>query len=453
MPADIRPPNVLVILPHDLGTCLNCYGQEVVTSPNLDRLAGQGARLVNFFATAPECTPSRAGLFTGQYTHQNGLMGLCHRGWSFKRNVRHLAQALQNRGYGTYLFGMQHETQDDPTWLGYQHIDRDPCQLSGPVSERVCRFLQQPNLGQPWLVHAGFIDVHRSMGWPAGSDFDPAAIVLPGYLPDTKEVRAEFCRYYQAIKNMDAAVGRMVDQLDTAGQAENTLVVFVSDHGSPFPGAKSTLYDAGLRVACVVRWPGHIAPRQAPANLLSNIDLYPTILEACDAPIPPNIAGRSFLPLLCGRPYAQRDCVFGTFYYDAAYDPMYCVRTERFKYIRSFAPTFAQVPNLPPQMAAPRHTGRWIRGGDTDVQRSAAWEAMHGVDGCVPPEELYDLEQDPQEQRNLVGMSNYEAVLVEMRGRLREMMRTTESPLSTGHIPPSLSSSGNRPIRLSGNRE
>ena len=115
-------PNVIIMIPHDLGVCLGCYGNAGVRTPHIDRLAHEGVTLTNHFAAAPECTPSRANMFTGLQTHQTGLMGLCHRGWEFDDDAVHLAQHLRNGGYETHLFGNQHETQGDPARLGYEHV-------------------------------------------------------------------------------------------------------------------------------------------------------------------------------------------------------------------------------------------------------------------------------------------------------------------------------------------
>ena len=441
-------PNVLVVIPHDLGVCLGCYGYPSVRTPRLDAFAGGGVRLAQHFAAAPECTPSRASMFTGLQTHQTGLMGLCHRGWEFDAEAVHLAQYLQRGGYATHLFGQQHETGGDPARLGYDHCHAQDDHMSAAVSGAVVSFLErQPARGaQPWFAHVGFIDPHRASRWPDDSSFDPDTIEVPPYLPDSPAVRDELARYYQAIEYMDNAVGCILDALRASPAYEQTLVIFTADHGSPFPRAKSTFYDPGIRTPLICQWPGRIEPGTVHTPLISNLDLCPTVLEACGQLVPQGLAGRSYWPLLCGRDYRQRDAVDGVLYYDATYDPMAYVRTERFKYIHSFVVTAADARGADPAVLARHDMGTWIRAGDTDVQRSAAWQAIPGPHDPVPVEELYDLQRDPLEQTNVATDPDYAAAVDQMRARLTTMLRETNSPLLNGHVSPDRSRTGNQPV-------
>ena len=184
-------------------------------------------------------------------------------------------------------------------------------------------------------------------------------------------------------------------------------------------------------------------------ELLSNIDFTPTMLEVVGAPIPQDIEGRSFAPLLTDRPYTSRDAVYGALYYDAFYDPIHCVRTNRYKYIRSFAVTPEDSSGADPEVLAKHHTGVWIRADDSDGQNSDTWRALAGQRWPVPPpEELYDLAVDSLEEHNLFSESPGDTIVrrvsEEMRQRMREMMERTHSPLLTGHVSPDLSATRNR---------
>ena len=430
-------PNVLVFVLHDLGDHLGCYGHQTVKSPFVDGLARKGVRFGNYFTAAPECTPSRAGMLTGLYTHQTGLMGLCHRGWELRPDAKHLAQYLAEGGYRTLLFGFQHETGGPPGGLGYQQA------LSQEDKGAGAEFLSGDAAREgPWFAHVGFSDVHRP--WREESTFDPDGIEVPPYLPDNLAVRRDLTHFHQNILETDAAVGSVLDSLESSGLAERTVAVFTTDHGCPFPRAKSTFYDPGMRIPLVVQWPGRFEGGLVHQALLSNLDFTPTVLELCRCPVPEGLAGQSFLPLLVGEPFEGREAVYGALYYDAFYDPMHCVRTHTHKYIRSFAVTPEDARGADPEALAKHKTGTWIRADDSDVQRSLAWESMVGEHDRPPPEELYDLRADPLERNNLAEDRSMREMLEGMRARMHQMMQETSSPLLSGHVSPELSRTRNQ---------
>jgi len=450
MPGNEPRPNVLMFIPHDLGDHLRCYGHRSVRSPNLDRLAETGVRFTNCFTAAPECTPSRAGLYTGRYTHQTGLMGLCHRGWEFNPDVKHLAHRLWEAGYETCLFGHQHETGRSPERLGYNHIMAQQTMHSCfELCEAAARWIEHSaqQLSKPWFACVGFLDTHRP--WRPSVDFDPDGVEVPPYLPDTPEVRADLAELYQAVFDMDTAIGRVLEALENSSLEDRTVVVYTVDHGIPFPRAKSTYYDPGIHVPMILRQPGRFEGGKVHDALLSNLDFTPTILEMCGAPEPEELEGRSFLPLLEGRPYQEREAVYGALYYDAFYDPIHCVRTRTHKYIRSFAVTPEDAAGADADVLARHETGVWIRADDSDVQRSPTWQVIRkrGPFQRPPREELYDLTTDPAEKNNMAEDAACADVLASLRAKLHEMMVRTKSPLLTGHVPPDLSITRNRPMR------
>jgi arylsulfatase A-like enzyme len=208
---------------------------------------------------------------------------------------------------------------------------------------------------------------------------------------------------------MDDWVGRILDALDRSGLAGDTLFIFTTDHGAAFPRAKSTLYDPGIGTALVMRFPEDAGVEPGRRDeLLSNIDLVPTLLEMVGAPVPDEIQGRSFRPLLTGGGYEPRKEVFSEKSFHDVYDPMRSIRTRRFKYIRSFA----EIKNLPLP---------------TDIERSIASNELR-ADALLPrpPEELYDLPNDPAEERNLAGDPAHKLVKDELAGRLEEWMKATD---------------------------
>lgn len=448
MPGTPRP-NIILFVTHDLGDRLGCYGCSSVRTPHLDRLAETGVRVANSYASAAECTPSRAGLLTGLLGHQSGLMGLGHFGWELAPGHPHLARRMWNAGYETLLFGFQHETARSPRVLGYNRMFSQLDQHAPRVCAELSDYLTQTpvNPDRPFFAHVGYTDVHRP--WPplpAEAEVDPD---VPGYLPDLPIVREELAQLDRATARLDQAVGVALSALENSPHADNTLVLFVTDHGIPFPRAKSTLFDPGIRTAWLMRWPARVAGGRVLDGLVSNLDICPTILAAAGIPVPDGLEGRSVLPWLLGEPFEPREEVTGAQYFDVAYDPMHYVRTERYKYIRSFVATPQEAHGADPELLPHRGLGQWIRADDWDIQCSLTWQAMRdpAAFGSPPPEELYDLVEDPLEQRNLVAEPAAREALSEMRSRLSAMMARTQSPLRQGHVSPALSSTGNKPVR------
>jgi len=410
---DPQRPNILWIAVHDLGTRLGCYGFDSVQSPNLDGLAETGVRFTRCFAAAPFCSPSRGAMITGKYPHVNGLMGNVNLGWNWDPNNLTLAQALGASGYATFLMGYQHEVRPDRLQdLGFQHTE-DPklgnrCRSVAP---RVARFLRErAGEAQPFYLRTGFFEVHRPCDGYAPED--PSRVSLPPWLKDTPGAREDLAQYDGCIRDMDKAVGEILHALDESGLADNTLVLFVSDHGSPFPRAKSTLYDPGINVALLMRWPRGFSGRRARDEMIANVDLFPTILEAAGAAVPDDIQGRSFLPLLRGEAYEPRSDIFcGTNVYDN--DTKRAIRTERYKYIHNLMPG-------PAVLLADAESGLSRRD--------------YGNDHCRPrPEfELYDLHVDPLEQTNLAGRQAFETVERELADRLRRIRTDTRDPYLDG---------------------
>ena len=386
---------------HDIGRHLRCYGVVSVVSPNLDALAGAGVRFDMAFATAPQCSPSRASLATGLYPHNNGVMGLTHHGfdWDLDASVPHSAAIFGAAGFETHLFGGQHVTQH-PERIGFAHLHREAAAAGvEELLEKAERRL---------YIEINFEETHRPYP-PAGEP--PAGLVIPGYLPDGPEAIEEMTAVEQTIATMDSAVGRVLAALDNAGRAANALVVFTTDHGLAMPRAKCTLYDPGLEVALIVRWAdGGIGSGVTSSELVSNIDVLPTLLEACGIPIPAHVQGRSLLG-------PGRDAIFAEKTFHSYYDPMRCIRTRRHKYIRNFETAFAvEVPG--------------------DVQQGAIFRANPARYSADRPSvvELYDVETDALEEYNLAGNQATRTVEDELDAALWDWMQETDDPLLLGPV-------------------
>ena len=428
-PAD--RPNVLLLHCHDLGQLLHCYGANTLRTPNLDRFAGQGVLFERSFCSAPGCSPSRSSIFTGRYPHSNGVMGLTHAefAWDLHENERHLGQILKEAGYATAGVGVIHETRSGARRCGLdEHSPNGQARaVADAAIEKLRRFAASP--GRPFYMQAGSIEPHRRAPADPRGDVhfvapgvtpdDPRAVGIPPYLEDTPPARAEMAELHGLVRHMDEHMGRILRAVEELDLAKRTLVIFTTDHGIAMPRSKCSVYEPGLQVAFILRlagregWHGGIRRRE----MISNVDYLPTILELLGIPAPANVQGRSFAPLLNGRPYTPRDAVFGELTYHSYYDPCRSVRTEKHKLIVNFsaAPAFMD----PSQSWRPR--------ADTVVPPNPA-RAHH------PLLELYDLENDPWERKNLAAEKAYAGVLKEMRARLWNHMQSTNDPLLQGAV-------------------
>jgi len=414
MPREPKRPNILVIVVHDIGTFLGCYGHSWLRTPRLDALAGDGVRLTRHFATAPFCSPARSSLWTGTYPHVNGLMGLVNLGWDLPKGTPTLAEVLGIAGYETLLFGFQHEAKDAAR-LGFNRVTAPPrASSAASVAPLAVSFLHERGrgAGAPFYARVGFTDCHRA--WPVAGD-DGSDVEVPAFLADTPDVRQDLANFRASLAAMDASVGRILDALDDCGLRDNTAVVFTTDHGAPFPRAKGTLYDPGINTAMIVRWPDGFAGGRVYDELISGVDLFPTLLEAAGSRPPKDIQGRSFLPLLQDREYKPRDAIF------AEMNTLpgcirRCVRTAQHKYIENVTPQ--------PRLFLP-----------TDIETSLSRKHM-GNDHLrpAPPAELYELRDDPDELRNLADDPQHAAVGNQLKSLLRRMQEETNDPALAGRI-------------------
>ncbi|MBN1346287.1 MAG: sulfatase [Phycisphaerae bacterium] len=425
-----KRPNVLLLHCHDLGTYLHCYGVKTVRTPNLDRLASEGVRFERSFCTAPQCSPSRASIFTGRYPHNNGVMGLCHAdfAWDLHPDERHLGQILADAGYATAGVGVIHETHGGPKRCGLQRYEGGG--KAKQVVDKTIGLLEESarRTDKPFYIQAGCIEPHRLGGEdPKASDHmgflgthlrpdDSLGVSVPGFLRDTEGTRTELAELQGAVRHMDEQYGRLLEAVDRLGLRQDTLVIFTTDHGYAMPRAKCSLYDPGLAVALMLRLPSRKGWHGGGvhSHLVSNVDYLPTILDLLGIPVPENVQGRSLAALLDGRAYEPRKEVFGEITYHDYYDPRRCIRTETHKLIVNFssAPAFMD----PSQSWRPR--------SDTVEPPNHAL-AYH------PVAELYDLRNDPWEQKDLAKDPAHATVRKELLTRLHRHLSETQDPILT----------------------
>jgi N-sulfoglucosamine sulfohydrolase len=429
------PRNVVLIIADDLGLDLGCYGNKAIRTPNLDKLAQRGVRFTRAYATVSSCSPSRASIFTGLYTHQNGQYGLQHPPHSQQTHpwVQGLPNLLRAGGYWTGLIGKFH-VGPASVYNFHQVItkgtggNRDVAAMARLASAFISKREKRPF----FLVYA-FSDPHRAAkGFanekyasdPTEVRYDSAKVNVPYHLPDTPEVRQDLAEYYQSVSRMDRGVGLLLDTLRAAGQLDDTLIVFLSDNGIPFPGAKTTLYAAGIHLPLLVCCPGQPRGRTSDA-LVSYVDIAPTVLDwaKVQGPAAYKLPGRSLLPLLRGDGGQGREAVFAShqFHEITMCYPMRALVTKKYKLIRNLTHRL-EYPLASDIWGSPSWQGILKRGDKMMGQRSVASFLNR------PEYELYDLSKDPNELRNVASDAAYAEVLADLRRRLQAWRQETNDP-------------------------
>lgn len=427
--------NVLLLISDDQGLEAGCYGSRWVSTPVIDRLASEGVRFSSAFAAVSSCSPSRATLLTGLYNHASGQYGLAHSAHNQKTRgaVRSLPRMLSENGYRTGLLGKYHVGPDEVYPFDVKKPglnNRRPAALRESVRE----FLRADD-GRPFFLTVGFGDPHRTGSvFPATRRGDrsttpggePSALPLPDFLPGLPEVRQDYADYCASVNNLDRCVGAVLAALEESGATSSTLVIFLSDNGIPFPGAKTNLYDAGIRLPLIIRAPGLGRAGTVCDALASWVDIAPTILEWAGVETGrETMHGRSLLPVLA-NPEAKaegRERVFAshTMHEITMYYPMRAIRTRDYKLIWNLAHP------LPYPISG-------------DILKSPSWQAIAATPGAEvgrrplerylhrPEFELYDLRQDPTESRNLAEDEAHRETLERLKADLLEMMRRTDDP-------------------------
>jgi arylsulfatase A-like enzyme len=381
-------------------------------------LAGEGVRFANCFTASPPCSPARGCIMTGRYAHSIGQVGLGHRGFELPAGQRTIVDYFNDAGYLTANIGVQHERRD-PRQNRYQIDDHESGQCEVAARKAVAFLAERArDRAAPFYLNVGFHEVHLPFTRPEYAPDDPGSVCVPPWLPDNQGVREELARFNGAIRFMDQAVGLMVAAVDQSPLRENVLIMFTTDHGMAFPRAKGTLYDPGTGTALIMRMPpGEGRSGVVATELVSSIDIAPTLLAAAGIKPFAEMQGMSFLGLLTGQPGAVRDHVFSEKNYHDSYDPVRAVRTDRYKYLRNYECRRKIV------LAS-------------DIKRSCgAVEMWPWANEARPTEELYDLVADPLEMENLADRGGLAGIRARLSRRLDRWMVETADPLLKGPVP------------------
>jgi N-sulfoglucosamine sulfohydrolase len=432
--AQQRPKNILLMIADDLGLHTGEYGDGQAMTPHLDTLARDGVRFTNAFCTTASCSASRSVMLSGLQNHTNGHYGHAHgeHNLRYQPRIEPVPQLLRNAGYRTGIVGKLHVNplSEFPWDLHSEGNGRDVQSMAG----RARKFISAAG-DKPWYLHMGFMDPHRAGGGKSYANkdypgvkrniFDPAKLKVPSFLPDNQMTREDVAEYYEAANRLDQGIGMMMNLLRETNQLNNTLVVFISDNGMPFPNAKTNCYDAGMRLPCIVRAPGQAKRGLVNQALVNWTDLASTFLDWSGAKGPNyQLHGRSWLPILeQENPAGWDESYFShTFHEITMYYPMRGVRTRQYKYIR----------NLFPELEFPFASDLWA----SYTWQSLLKEGERGKVGSRPVgrylhrdrEELYDIIKDRDELDNLAGRASHQAVLKDLRRKTHEYRTKTGDP-------------------------
>ncbi|MFN4259281.1 MAG: sulfatase [Gemmataceae bacterium] len=402
------PPNIVVLLADDVDwKDFGCYGNDAVRTPHIDALAKGGLLCRNAFLTTSSCSPTRISVLTGKYPHATGAEDL-H--MPLPADQKFVSSYLQEKGYYT---GHMLKTHYGPNGM-------KQFQWYGKSVPEFPKFLDEAG-DKPFFLWVGFHEAHRPYK-PGAVDppHDPAKVKVPPYLADTLETRADLALYYDEISLMDEYIGQMVAELKKRQLFDNTLIVFFSDNGMPFPRAKGTIYDSGIGTPLLFSWPRRIPAGSTHEGLASVIDLAPTFLDVAGSPQPADMQGQSMAPILKDPRQPGRPYVFAERNWHNCDEHMRCVRTDKYKLIRN---AYLELPY----------------GNPSDVSSSPSWHSLQRLkkEGKLTAEqarlfekprprvELYDLEKDPWEFHNLADNPKYAALVKELETVLDQWRKET----------------------------
>ncbi len=428
-------PNILLIISEDNGPDLGCYGNKSVHTPVLDSLVNSGVKFENAFVTYSVCSPSRSTIFTGLYPHQNGQIGLATHKYRMHQDFKTLPVYLKEEGYRTGCLGKIHVNPESAIPFDYWGI-----RSANFAKKKLFRYAQYAKKfatesDEPFFLMVNFPDAHFPVqkqveGLPTTvveqSDIESS---LP-YVGITSDRLKEYtANYYNCMNRLDESVGMLMDSLRTTGKLDNTIIIYMGDHGAQFSRGKCSNYEGALKVPLAVSWPNKVKAGQVKSELISSIDLLPSILDAAGISKPDSLPGVSYLPLCTGnKSYEKRNYVFADGEGSAPFFffPRRSARGKRFKLIHNLVRR--ENPHVKFYQAQQGH----FAGGTSLAEMVLAdslWTKTYQTWTLPPVYELYDLENDPLETTNLSLNPDFKDELVLLQRTLEKWQIKTADPL------------------------
>ncbi|GAA5145873.1 sulfatase [Prosthecobacter algae] len=434
------PPNIVFILSDDHSyPFLGCYGRPEMKTPHLDQFAAEGMKFHRMFTGAPQCVPSRATFLTGRSPVACRITRFSS---PLPRDEITYPEILKKEaGYFVGVLGRSYHLdgsgrspeasarvfEANQLQTFKERFDYVDSTGQNTIPETMKAFFDQRPKDKPYYLWVNFSDPHHP--WDTGTNApDPAKLTVPGSLPDLPGVRADLSRYESEIEHMDTDFKRVLDIVKERAGLDNTLIVFTGDNGMAFPSGKGSLHDPGLNVPLIVWWPGTIQPGSESRALISGEDVAPTCLEAAGLPVPNRISGKSFLRLLRGQPFQPRQHIFaergphGSSTFNegvsaASVDYSRAVRSDRYKLIYNVTPSH----RYSPVDSAGDPSWQDIVKAHEGKQLDSAFETLWFTSPRAVYE-LYDLDTDPSELRNLAGQPDMKDIEQQLKEALQEKM-------------------------------
>ncbi len=402
-------PNLVVYISDDLGRLeTSVYGNDEITTPTMDELAGSGMTFNNAYVASPSCCPNRFSLQTGLMPARHGA----HANHSQpKPGTKFLLPQLQSLGYTVLSFGkVAHGRGKMPGTDFHSPIPKD-------LHQHITDYFAKEKPTGPICLLVG--DRRPHVSWTPEMDYDPNSLTLPKHFIDTPETRQHWSRYFTDITGMDKEMGQ-VREFVQAQLGPNTLFLFTSDHGGQWPLGKWNLYDYGTRVPLIVAWPGKIAAGIRTDAMVSWVDIVPTLIDIVGGEVPGDLDGKSFAPVLLGKTDTHRDEIFTTHTGDGNMNvfPIRSIRRGNLKYIVNLRPDAYHTNHSDRDRkdGAGAYWDSWDDAAKTDTEAAAKLHAYY----TRPSEELFDVESDPHESHNLASNPVYASELANLRSQLSQ---------------------------------
>lgn len=420
-------PNIIFFISDDVGwNDYGCYGNEGARTPNIDHLAESGIRFTNAYLTASSCSPSRASIVTGRYPHNNGKAAELH--LAIADHLPWLPEVLRERGYYTALSGKNHMKRENPREKPpFDHISLGKIEGNRGGHANWVRVTQERPMDQPFFFWFASYDAHRA--WEADDEWDrelygpkikPSAVVVPPFLIDSDKTRNDLASYYNEVTRFDYFIGKVVDELETQGVLDDTLIFVLADNGRPFPRAKTRLHDSGMKTALVAHWPNGISEKGPSDRLVSVIDFAPTAIEVAGGKAGPTFQGVSLVPLFSNKEKSIRRYAFSEHNWHDYEALGRSVRTETHLYIVNDRPAKAwQGPA--DSVRSDSHEELLLA-----LRESTLNDAQKDVFLAPRPlVEFYDVVSDPHQLKNLAGDASVSKTESKLASVLKKWRRQT----------------------------
>ena len=431
-----RKPNILLIISEDHGQHLSCYGDSVIQTPHLDALADEGVLFYNAYVTQSVCSPSRSSILSGLYPHQNGHLGLATHGYHYVGAVENIYRILKREGYRTGMIGKLHVNPESDFPIDYHPIKDSNFEKRSlkRYSEYARDFINASDA--PFFLMVNFPDAH----WPFQAQVEqrPLKTVSPDDISvfpyigwDNKTIRTYVANIYNCILRLDQCIGELVQMLTESGKEDNTLVIYLSDHGDQMARGKYDVYEASNRIPFIVKWPGETQRGMVSESLVSTVDIVPTILDALDLEKSDAMTGSSLLPLLKNPNHRFRKYLFTekNCDYKESYFPRRAVRDHRFKLIYTLlsdrtnplATSYLSDLSNPVFMGGPKR--KELIGSPVIIKKMYDdWERPAQI-------QLYDLQNDPWEYNNVSEDPRFLKEKERLFRALKQWQKDTDDPL------------------------